>query len=148
MSSRSTRLYHRLQLAARATKRVADRQMLEATGLTTAQVAALAVVSDHPAASQRVIAARLGVQESAVTAMVGRLVHVGAVSRQRDPADARRWVVSLTAHGTSVLARAEVSFSRTNGAIESVLAEHDIDELAVLLERLIGLPDDRGLVGT
>src|SRR5690349_875853 len=74
---RRVRLYHRLQVTAHVVHVASDRRMVAATGLTTAQVAVLAVVDEHGPSSQREIAAKLGVNEPAVTEMVGRLAAAG-----------------------------------------------------------------------
>ena len=68
MSASKSRLYHRLQLAAHRLQKSADRAVLAAAEITTAQAAVLMLVAGG-ANSQREVATQLGLNESAVTAM-------------------------------------------------------------------------------
>ena len=135
-AARHTRLYHRLQLAAHAVHRRSDRAMLAGAGLTTAQVAVLTVLTEAGPSSQRAIAARLGVNEPAVTEMVRRLVAAGCVSKEVDPGDARARVVALTDHGRSLLPRTRPPFATVNQDFAAALTAEEIELLAGLLDRI------------
>lgn len=135
-AAQKTRLYHRLQIAAHRLQKAADRNVMEAAGITTAQAAVLAVVSQHGPAPQRLVAAELGLNESAVTAMVSRLLKLDMLDRVRDPDDARAWSLSLSANGRAALKRIEKPFRRVNARIEAELDECEIAALADALARL------------
>ncbi|MFC3226004.1 MarR family winged helix-turn-helix transcriptional regulator [Marinibaculum pumilum] len=136
MTARELRLYHRLQRAAHDLKKAADRRVVEAADLTTAQAAVLAVVMDGEPASQRGVAEALGLNESAVTAMVGRLLTAGYLVRTRSAADQRAWELRLSPAGREVLARIETPFAGVNRRIEEVLSKEEMQSLADCLDRL------------
>jgi len=135
-SARGLRVYHRLQVTAHRIKKRADRRLLERPGLTTAQVALLVVVEARGTLTQRAAAAELGLVESAVTALVGRLVDEGLLSRSRDPNDARAWALRSTASGRRALERSGASFEEINRRIDDALTAAERAQLAVLLDRL------------
>lgn len=135
-SARGLRLYHRLQVASHRIKKRADRRLLERPGLTTAQVALLVVVEARGSLTQRAAAAELGLVESAVTALVGRLVDQGLLARRRDPEDARAWALRSTASGRRALERAGASFEEINRRIEEALTAAERAQLAGMLDRL------------
>ncbi len=143
MSASKTRIYHRLQLAAHRVHKSADRAVLEAADITTAQAAVLAVVAAGGAITQRVVADQLGLNESAVTAMVNRLLKMGLLARQRDDVDARAWRLCVSDDGRSALKRVEKPFRGINQAIESVLDSEEIARFADYLGR-IGAAFDEG----
>jgi DNA-binding MarR family transcriptional regulator len=75
-------------------------------GMSSAQLFVLAALAAEPGASLRRLAARTLTDASSVSVVVARLVADGLVARRRDPADARRAVLSLTRRGAARLARA------------------------------------------
>ena len=91
MSASKSRIYHRLQLAAHRLQKSADRAVLAAADITTAQAAVLLLVGSGRAVTQREVAVQLGLNEFAVAAMALRLIGVGLLERVRDAADARAW---------------------------------------------------------
>ncbi len=137
MSASKTRLYHRLQLAAHRVQKSADRAVLRAAKITTAQAAVLSVVvaADQPV-TQRVVADQLGLNESAVTAMTNRLLRMDLLERERDDADARAWRLRLSEQGRAALKRIEQPFRRINQKLESVLEPDEIARLADYLKRI------------
>ena len=136
MSAREVRLYHRLQIGAHAAQKYADRAVKEATGLTTAQLSVLTVVSTETPVTQRDIASALGVNESAVTAMVTRLEARGCLRRKPHAGDGRVWLLELTAAGRRALTAGREAFSAVNEVIEETLTAREIAACAGALERL------------
>jgi DNA-binding MarR family transcriptional regulator len=136
MSASKLRIYHRLQLAAHRLQKAADRELLAAGGVTTAQAAVLAIVAGAGATTQRDVARQLGLNESAVTAMTARLMRAGLMERKRDEADARAWRVTVTREGRAVLKRIEEPFGRINRTLDSVADGDDLTRLAGMLTRI------------
>lgn len=128
------RLYHRLQLAAHLARKHADRAVAAATGLTVAQVAVLNVVAAGQGVTQRDVAAALGINESAVTAMVRRLVDAEFLTRTA--ADGRTRKLTLTGQGTSALAKSRRAFAPVNALLAGGLTGDEVRELAARLEEL------------
>jgi DNA-binding MarR family transcriptional regulator len=136
MSAQKARLYHRLQIAAHRIQKAADRAVFDAAEVTTAQAAVLAVVALHEPAPQRRVADELGLNESAVTAMVGRLLKLGLLDRVRDDEDARAWKLSVSEDGRAAMKRIDKPFRGINETIEKTLSEREIALLADCLARL------------
>ena len=63
--------------------------MLEVAGVTTAQMSALSIVNAEEAITQTRLAKALGLNDSAITAMVRRLIDLEMVERVRDDTDGR-----------------------------------------------------------
>jgi DNA-binding MarR family transcriptional regulator len=136
MSAREVRLYHRLQIGAHAAGKYSDRAIKEATGLTTAQLSVLTVVSTERPVTQRDIAGALGVNESAVTTMVTRLEARGCLRREPHADDGRAWLLQLTAEGRRALTVGREAFTAVNEVIEQTLTAREIAACADALERL------------
>lgn len=131
------RIYFRLQRAAHVLKKQADEALLAGGGLTAAQAGALMIIGRNAPVSQRRVAGILQQNESAMTAMVRRLLALGYVERQRAPDDVRRWDLSITASGSQALAEAGPVFEALNAAIEDVLKPDEIALLARMLDAII-----------
>lgn len=98
-------------------------------GMTVNQFRALTLI-EAGAPPMREFAVRLAMQPPNVSTLVDGLVGRGLVSRQRDPDDGRRVVLSLTARGRTLLQRAE---TRTGSALARV-ASFDNDRERLLLK--------------
>ncbi|MEW6640327.1 MAG: MarR family transcriptional regulator [Pseudomonadota bacterium] len=136
MSASKTRLYHRLQLAAHRLQKSADRATMAAADITTAQAAVLLLIATDKAVTQRDVARQLGLNESAMTAMVRRLIDMGLLERMRDADDARAWRLRPSDDGRAALKRIQQPFERINHTIETVLSPTEIAQLADCLTRL------------
>ena len=131
------RLYHRLQLAAHLANKAADRAVQAATSLTVAQIAVLNVVELTPHATQRQVAAQLGVNESALPPMVKRLCDDGLLVRKRSAHDTRAWALRLSDSGRSVLRAAREPFATINATIGDALSDRQVRDLCEMLDLLI-----------
>jgi len=136
MSAQKTRLYHRLQIAAHRMQKAADRALIAAGGITTAQAAVLVIVAAQQPSAQRPIAQQLGLNESAMTAMMTRLERMKLLARTPHTGDARTWQVRLTAKGRTALARVRTPFDQINATIDAALSGADLTRLADELARL------------
>jgi MarR family transcriptional regulator, organic hydroperoxide resistance regulator len=136
MNASKLRLYHRLQVAAHAVQKAADRVVSAAAQLTTAQAAVLTIVAAGDGVTQRDVAIALHLNESAVTAMVSRLVKLRLLERVRSEDDPRAWHLSLKKRGRTALAASRAAFASINGRIESQLSEREIKQFVEFLDRL------------
>ena len=143
MSASKTRLYHRLQTAAHQVQKSADRALLATAAVTTAQAAVLLLVAAGGAVTQREVAGKLGLHESAMTAMARRLLGMGLLERVRCPQDVRAWQLRLSEKGGEALKRAEQPFRHVNEHIEAALNPEEILQLADYLTRLAAAFQDR-----
>jgi DNA-binding MarR family transcriptional regulator len=133
MNASKLRLYHRLQIAAHGLRKAADRAVLEAGGVTTAQAAVLAIVAARETATQRDVANALRINESAVTAMATRLIKLGILERIRSGTDNRAWCLSLSSAGLMAL---RASLASINARIESEFSQLETKQLVDYLDRL------------
>ncbi|MCR9212654.1 MAG: MarR family transcriptional regulator [Proteobacteria bacterium] len=136
-SAKKYLIYHRLQLAAHTLKKSADRALMEAANLTTAQSAVLSIVESEEKISQKQVAKYLGLNESAMTAMVSRLTKLGFLTKQRSEEDARAWELTLTEDGQTALKRIRVPFNEINRQIDSMFDDKRQDDFAHMLDRLV-----------
>jgi DNA-binding MarR family transcriptional regulator len=143
MNANKLRLYHRLQVAAHAVRKAADRVVLEAAGVTTAQAAVLTIVAAGENVTQRDVAGALRLNESAVTAMVTRLAKLRLLERARSGTDSRAWRLCLTNAGQAALRASRGSFASINARIEGELSRQEIKQLASCLDRLSAAFQDR-----
>jgi len=138
MSASKHRVYHKLQVASHRLQKAADRAIIAAAGITTAQAAVLSIVASEGSASQRSVARKLGLNESALTAMTTRLRNLGLLDRLPDEVDSRAWSLRLTADGRAALKRIEQPFRQINQKIEKAL---DADEIAALADYVKRISD-------
>ncbi|MFT4799012.1 MAG: DNA-binding MarR family transcriptional regulator [Candidatus Azotimanducaceae bacterium] len=136
MSASKLNLYWRVQLAAHHMQKYADRELASAARISTAQVGVLTVIANSNEINQKGVATALGLNESAVTAMVKRLVALKYVDCRKNKADGRVKTLSLTPLGEDVQRHTKLPFKKINKVIESTLAADEIEILADCLERL------------
>ncbi len=129
------RIYHQLQVTARELQRAAD-QAIRPSGLTTAQLAVLAVIDAEQPVRQRRIADRLSLTEQALTAMVGRLDALGHLERRPDPEDGRSWLLELSDAGAAALRSAGRRFGVVNDALDATLTDRQLVDLAGRLAQI------------
>jgi DNA-binding MarR family transcriptional regulator len=129
-------LYWRLQLAAHFMQKRADRNLGSDAGISTAQTGVLAVIAKGQDVTQKDVAKALGLNESAVTAMVRRLIALDYVARRKSDKDARAKILTLTDSGIAVQKNVRPPFRKINEEIASALTESEMAQLSDYLERL------------
>lgn len=139
------RIFHLLQLAAHRVKTDGDRQSLDVAGISAAQAAVLFVVRKNPGATQRSVADALKIQESAVTAMVGRLVRDNLLTRRPAPEDRRAWRLELTDQAVAALDRFRPALDDLNRRITTAVGGAEaVEALAQALAAIIQMPGPAG----
>ncbi len=101
--------------------------------LTPRQFQVLALLHDHGAIGQRELGPTMGVDPSILVTLLNPLEAAGLVSRQRDLADRRRHVVTLTPSGRRRLDNAARAQRATEDAIFAGLDDDQRDQLRDLL---------------
>lgn len=102
-------------------------------GVTTTQFGTLWVIRCRPRLDQIGLAQLLGLDRSTTALVVGKLEASGLISRDSDPADGRRKVLSLTPAGAALLRRLEAPAARAQQRILSAFTAEE----AALFERLL-----------
>lgn len=139
MSAKDQRLFFLLQTAAHRLKKAADAAMLDASGLTTAQAAVMAIICGEEQVSQRQIASRLKQRESAIGAMAERLIKAGYITRTRSETDRRAWILEPTKTGRKALAAMGTAFAPVNALLDEAFPGDEAGRLGENLRHLIGL---------
>jgi DNA-binding MarR family transcriptional regulator len=103
LSGTTTFVLHKVAVASR--RAIADR-LSERPGLTLWQYAALAELGDQGPAAQNSLASALGMDPGDMVRLMDELVAERLVARDRDPADRRRYRITLTANGRTALSSA------------------------------------------
>lgn len=139
MSASKTRIYFRLQRAAHRLKTEADAALMRDCGLTTAQAAVLNIISEDGPVTQKHIASILSQRESAITAMAGRLVKSGLITKSRSETDSRAFELRITEAGANALQTTRTTFGAINAALDDKINAKDMDALADSLDKVLDL---------
>jgi DNA-binding MarR family transcriptional regulator len=94
--------------------------------------------------SQADLGRGVNVDRSDVVAAVNQLAALGQVERRADPADARRWIVHLTAAGRRQLRRLDRELARAQEQFLQPLDEDERAQLHRLLTRLLAHHESGG----
>ncbi|WP_084395632.1 MarR family winged helix-turn-helix transcriptional regulator [Henriciella aquimarina] len=141
-TSKNPRLYSRLQIAAQQLRKVTDRQLVEAAGITAPQYGVLVRVAAAEELNQTSLARELRLNDSAITAMVKRLIGLGMLKKARSKADSRAWVLTLTAEGERAMERVHGTVLSINEKIDAEFGPGKLDDFVDKLNRLIALCDE------
>ena len=109
---------------------------MAAAGITTAQLGALYAVRDEPGITQQGLARVLGLRESAVTGLAGRLTAAGLVAKRAHPREHRAVVLELTDDGAAALDAAQPEVDRFNAEARALLGEDGFAQTAAAMRAL------------
>lgn len=98
----------------------------------------LASLADEGPASQAELSRRTGIDPSDVVAAVNELQQCRFVTRERDPRDARRNVVMITAPGRAELARLDAVVADIQDRVLAPLTKAERAQLERILAKLAG----------
>ncbi len=93
----------------------------------------LGLLHDHGGLAQRELMAEMDIDPSILVTLLNPLEADGLVSRERDPADRRRHLVTLTHAGEKQLASASRAQKDTEDALFASLDEDQREQLRALL---------------
>ena len=145
--AKNPRLYSRLQIAAQQLRKVTDRQLVEVAGITAPQLGVLTRVSAAKELNQTSLARDLRLNDSAITAMVRRLIGLGMLAKARSESDSRAWVLTLSKEGEAAIARAAAHMLSINARLEADFGAEGLDDFVDKLNRLIEICDEEQGVG-
>jgi DNA-binding MarR family transcriptional regulator len=112
------------------------RERLEAGGIRKWHYAVLAALQEFGEQSQADIGRRLGLDRSDMVAVLNDLQADDYVTREPDPADRRRNVVTISDAGVAALAGFDRLVAEADGLLLADLSEAERDHLVALLERI------------
>lgn len=102
------------------------RPLLAPLGLTYTQYTVMSILWEDGTSSVRSLGQRLGLESSTLSPLLKRLESQQLVGRERDPADERALLVSLTAKGRRLKSRAvgvDASICHASGLSNQEMAE-------------------------
>jgi MarR family transcriptional regulator, lower aerobic nicotinate degradation pathway regulator len=118
-------------------------QQLEAAGFSQYHYSVLAVLGEQSRKAQASIADALGVDPSQLVGILDGLEARGLISRQRDPDDRRRHVVSLTTKGRGELTKLRKTIDRLEDELFAPLDAPTRKAFHETLLRLVAYHDPR-----
>lgn len=131
------RFFYLLNLARHRVHKHVDRVAQDELGVSAAWLGALFVIERHPGASQRELARALGFNESAITALLKKLIDAELVARDPSPDDARTMRLSLTRRGAALAKRGKPLLDRFNAMLMDGFSDEEIAAAARFLENAI-----------
>lgn len=108
-------------------------------GLTSVQFAILVALAAEPGIDQRTLAERVSLDTSSMAEVCARLLERELVSRERDPSDRRRYVLSLTERGRATLRETAPLVDEVGRRLLEPLPVAERVELMRLLSLLLGV---------
>lgn len=118
------------------------RDALAAEGLTMRSVFTLTHLADGPV-NQQALIDLLGVDPSALVAVLNELEGLGLAARQRDIADRRRHIVTITPDGAAALQAVDAVLGSADDDLFAGLSPAERDQLGRLLTKVAD-PDSCG----
>lgn len=126
-------------MASHRLDKAANQVLIEVAGVTTSQASVLITVRENPLIRQNSLALKLGLNESAITAMINRLIGMEMVVRGRSGTDARAWELQVTDKGIQALKAIDDPFRQFNSLIDDMFGDMTDDvsaKLAALADRV------------
>lgn len=113
-------------------------RFVEAGCLRPRQLVALSLLHEHGPLSQQALGEALTLDPSNVVGLLNELEERGLVTRQRDPADRRRHIVSLSPAGQAELAATGGQLTAVEDDVLRALSPAERATLYELLQRAVG----------
>jgi DNA-binding MarR family transcriptional regulator len=137
MSAKPHRLIYLLSLAQHRLAKSADLAFREAGGISTTQLGVLFFLRKNPAALLKDVSDALGVNASAITALIGRMEDAGLVRRQPSSDDQRAIHLFATASGLAKAAAARPALARLNARLTADFSERELATVARFLDAIL-----------
>jgi DNA-binding MarR family transcriptional regulator len=135
--STTPRLIYKLSLAQHRLLKSADLAFREAAGISTTQLGVLFFLQKSPGALPKDLSDALGVNASAITALIARMEDTGLVRRQPSRDDQRAIHLFATASGLTKAAAARPVLARLNTRLTGDFSERDIATVARFLDAIL-----------
>ena len=123
------------KISAHAHRKLAEN--LAPAGGSGFEFAVLAALDEFGSASQVALGQRCGIDRSNIHAIVAELVTAGYATRETDPADVRRNLITITPDGSRRLAELDRLVDEVQAGLTAALDEAERDQLVMLLTRIL-----------
>jgi DNA-binding MarR family transcriptional regulator len=131
------RLIHKLSLAQHRLLKSADLAFREAAGISATQLGVLFFLQKNPGTLPKDLSDALGVNASAITALVGRMEDAGLVRRQASRQDQRAVHLFATERGLAKAAAARPVLGRLNARLTGGFSDREMSTVARFLDAVL-----------
>lgn len=107
------------------------------SSVTSAQFAVLNCLIENHGLDQTTLGQLAFLDRATMAELAVRMAKRGLISRDRDPSDRRRWIISITDQGVATHRDMAEKSVNMNSALFSVLNEEEIETLMRLMKRLV-----------
>jgi DNA-binding MarR family transcriptional regulator len=137
MSRPTHRLIHLLSLAQHRLLKSADVAFKDALGISTTQLGVLFLLEKSPGMLFKAVGDELGVNASAITALVARMEEASLVRRRPSSDDQRAMHLFATANGLAKAAAARPILARLNARLTGDFTEREMATVARFLNAIL-----------
>ena len=137
MPSKKPRFFHLMSLAQHRLMKSTDAAFKEALGVSHTQLGVLWLLELKPGAMLRDISDELGINASAITALIGRMEEAGLVRREPSEADGRVAHVFATPQGLAKAAAARPILARLNARLMQDFSDRETATVARFLNEIL-----------
>jgi DNA-binding MarR family transcriptional regulator len=137
MSAKRPRLFHLMALAQHRLLKCTDAAFGDALGVSTTQLGVLFVLEGRPGALPKEVSEALGVNKSAITALIDRMGEAGLVRRQPSTEDGRAVRLFATPEGLAKAAAARPLLARLNQRLTQDFSEPEIATVGRFLQSIL-----------
>lgn len=131
------RLFHLMSLAEHRLQKATDSAFKGALGISATQLGVLFLLEKNPGAMPKDVGEGLGVNASAITALIGRMEEAGLVRRQASDEDGRAVHLFATADGLARAVAARPILARLNARLKADFSEREIETVARFLNAIL-----------
>jgi DNA-binding MarR family transcriptional regulator len=136
-SSNKPRFFHLMSLAQHRLMKSTDAAFKEALGISHTQLGVLWLLELKPGAMLKDISDELGINASAITALIGRMEEAGLVRRELSEADGRVAYVFATPQGLAKAAAARPILAKLNSRLMQDFSDREIATVARFLNEIL-----------
>ncbi|MFB9468460.1 MarR family winged helix-turn-helix transcriptional regulator [Nonomuraea salmonea] len=120
-----------------SSRRALAGRLSDEAGVSLWEFAVLAVLADFGASAQREVGDRLGLDPSDMVRLMDGLIAAGLAVRDRDPADRRRYRLTLTPAGRDALTRARALVTEVERETLAPLTDAERRQLHALVTKVL-----------
>jgi len=131
------RLIHLMSLAQHRLRKSADSAFKEALGISMTQLGVLFVLEKNSGTMLKDLSEELGVNASAITALIDRMEEAGLVQRKPSSEDERAQLLFATAEGLRRAAAARPILARLNARLLQGFDEREIEAIGRFLGSIL-----------
>ena len=135
--SKRPRLFFLMSLAQHKLKKMADSSFKDTLDISMTQLGVLFLLEEHPGAMLKELSDQLGVNASAITALVDRMEAAGLVQRKPSISDERAQLLFATAAGLKRAAAARPILGRLNTRLLQGFEEREIEVVGRFLKSIV-----------